>query len=108
MGATRGGALLGMSAFRIRHDDSFIARSSQLQENPLSLRAWELIADLLIQLIAYFLQCRPARILDRIHARALTFIQIPAAVRTETFTIIAADCLQRQRQQYLLAQRVLE
>lgn len=29
MGATRGGALLGMSAFRIRHDDSFSVASCQ-------------------------------------------------------------------------------
>src|SRR5271169_819894 len=85
------GAPLRMSAFRIRHDDSFL--SPQL---------------LLIQLIPYLFQRRPPRVFHLDHARALNFIQILAAVRTQPFAIVAANRLQRQRQQHLLAQHVFQ
>ena len=65
-------------------------------------------SPLLIQLISYLFQRRPARIFHLIHARALILIQILAAMRTQTLAVFAANRLQRQRQQHLLAQRIFE
>src|SRR5580693_601358 len=111
MGPPRGGALLRMSTFRIRH--LYLALSSQL-----SILSKGGVTEnrepgtenflLLIQFRAYFFQRRPARIFDFIHARALHFVQVLAALRTQTFAIFAAKGLQRQRQQQLLTQNVFE
>src|SRR6202162_6663917 len=65
-------------------------------------------SPLLIQFISYLFQRRPSRIFYFVHARALNFIQVLAAVRTQTFAIFAANRLQWQRQQHLLAQRVFQ
>ena len=61
-----------------------------------------------IQFAANILQRRPARIFHRPCALALLNIQILAAMRTKTLTVIAADRFQGKSQQYLLLQNIFQ
>src|SRR5258708_17402544 len=73
-----------------------------------AFRIWHFVVPLLIQLVSYLFQRRPSWILDFVHARALNLVQVLAAVRTQAFADLAANRLQWQRQQHLLAQRVFQ
>src|SRR5246500_5870838 len=60
------------------------------------------------QSTSYILQRRPPRIFHLDGAGALFMIQVLAALRAQSFAVVAARYLQRQRQQHLLAQHVFE
>ena len=61
-----------------------------------------------LQPAADIFQRRPARIFYFTGAGALFLVQILAALRTQSLAIFAASDLQRQREQHLLAQNILE
>src|SRR5579859_4387950 len=67
-----------------------------------------LTASLMFKLAANFFQRGPARIFHRDGAGALFLVQILAAVQAQALAVFAASYFQRQRQQHLLAQNVLE
>jgi len=54
-----------------------------------------------LQLLSDIFQCRPARIFRRLGTIALFLIQIAPAMWAQAFAILAADRLQRYRQQDL-------
>ena len=63
---------------------------------------------LVLQLLSKIFQRRPARVLQRLSAIALLLIQVPAAMRAQTFAVLTADRLQRKRQQNLLSQDIFQ
>jgi hypothetical protein len=62
----------------------------------------------MLQFLSNVFQRRPARIFRRFGAIALFLIQIAPAMWAQTFAVLAADRLQRQRQQDLLPQNVFK
>src|ERR1700736_1144133 len=61
-----------------------------------------------LQLATNFPQGRPPRIFDRSRAATLSFVQVLTAMHAQSFAILAARDFQRQSQQHLLAQNILE
>ena len=62
----------------------------------------------MLQLLSNLFQRRPARIFRRLGAIALFLIQVAPAMWAQAFAVLAADGLQRQRQQDLLPQNILK
>ena len=66
------------------------------------------MAGLVLQLLSYLFQRRPARIFRRFGAIALFLIQVAPAMWAQALAVLAADRLQRQCQQDLLPQNILK
>src|SRR5579862_7811736 len=71
-------------------------------------RAFGSLPYSMFQLTANLFQRRPSRIFHRFRARALRNVETCPALRTKSLAILPANCFQRNRQQNLLAQYILE
>jgi hypothetical protein len=87
--AAGAGALLGMTSFRIGHDDSFLKAC-------IAGKAGFLLR-LAVQLVAKIFERFPTRVLNGYGARALFCVQVRAALRAQAAAILAAQGSERKR-----------